>query len=462
MYYRFDNVDDAFNLFNKMIQSYPKPSIVEFTKLLAAIVRMKHYAITVSMCSQMELLGVYWDVYSLSILVNCFCQLGQIDLGFPVLGNMLKLGVEPYVVTLSALINGWVKGIRPDIVSYNILIDAHYKDGKIFEVIDTVDTMKKQGIEPDVVTYIILVDVHCREGMVSEAKDDVGTMIKQGIEPDVVTYNILVDAHCREGMVSEAEDIVDAIIKHNIEPNVVTYSALINCHCLQNKMYKARKVFQLMIKKGCAPDIFSYNIMINGYCEAKRIDEEMELFHEISQKGPILDIVTHNTLMQVTCSFLSNGLCKCDKLEEALEVFQAMRNSKLELDIVCYNILIDGLCKSGRDCQMKHTCCLGAWEKMIQGFLRNSYTSKATLVPKEMIGTFTFTFSSLGWLFPAQSFTCQKLKQMAGLNQQLEQVVLYRSVNGMLCSILLLWHSFKPSLVDDRVFLGVSTFDKFS
>ncbi|MBA0624969.1 hypothetical protein Godav_010230, partial [Gossypium davidsonii] len=46
---RSDNVDDALILFNKMIEKYPKPSIVEFTKLLAPIVRMKHYAIVVSM-----------------------------------------------------------------------------------------------------------------------------------------------------------------------------------------------------------------------------------------------------------------------------------------------------------------------------------------------------------------------------------------------------------------------------
>ncbi|MFQ6641202.1 hypothetical protein Gotur_014992, partial [Gossypium turneri] len=70
--YRFDSVDHALILFNKMIDKYRKPSIVEFTKLLGAIVRMKHYAIVVSMCSQMELLGVSHDVYSMSILINCF------------------------------------------------------------------------------------------------------------------------------------------------------------------------------------------------------------------------------------------------------------------------------------------------------------------------------------------------------------------------------------------------------
>ncbi|GMI63651.1 hypothetical protein HRI_000034500 [Hibiscus trionum] len=46
---RFDSVGNALIVFNKMIGKHPKPSIMEFTKLLAAIVRMKHYAIVVSL-----------------------------------------------------------------------------------------------------------------------------------------------------------------------------------------------------------------------------------------------------------------------------------------------------------------------------------------------------------------------------------------------------------------------------
>ncbi|MBA0567054.1 hypothetical protein Golob_011815 [Gossypium lobatum] len=132
---RSDNVDDAFILFNKMIEKYPKPSIVEFTKLLAPIVRMKHNAIVFSMCSQMELLGVSHNVYSMSILINCFCQLARIDFGFSVLEKMLKLGVEPTVVIFSTLING------PCI------------QNKIFEAVSMFDEMTERGYQPGFIVY---------------------------------------------------------------------------------------------------------------------------------------------------------------------------------------------------------------------------------------------------------------------------------------------------------------------
>ncbi|PPD83829.1 hypothetical protein GOBAR_DD19215 [Gossypium barbadense] len=79
----FDNVDHALSLFNKMIEN------------------------------QMELLGVSHDVYSVSISINCFCQLGRIDFGFSVLGKMLKLGVEPDVLVVERMLaSEGIKGIE--------------------------------------------------------------------------------------------------------------------------------------------------------------------------------------------------------------------------------------------------------------------------------------------------------------------------------------------------------------
>ncbi|KAK8358765.1 hypothetical protein V6Z12_A04G045500 [Gossypium hirsutum] len=389
--HRFDNVDHALILFNKMIEKYPMPSIVEFNKLLGAIVKMKHYLIVVSKYRRIELLGVSHDVYSMSILINCFCQLGRIDFGLSVLGKMLKLGFEPSAISeavsmfdgmiesgyqpnlitgntgravrflrlmesrgyepdingllqeaLNLLSEMKVKGIRPnqeeatrllnETVDNNISLDI---EGKVSKAVETVDLMRKQGIEPDVVRYNTLVDALCKEGMrgiepnneMDKARRVFNLMIEKGCAPDIVTYNILVDAHCKQGMVFEAKDIVDSMRKRGIEPNVVTYSVLVN----------ARRVFSLMIEKGCAPNI--------------RLGEAMELFHEISQKGPIPDTVTYNTLVQsmfqkmlasgqvpniVTCNIVLDGLCKT-----------GIRNSGLELDIVPYTILINGLCKAG-------------------------------------------------------------------------------------------------------------------
>ncbi|XP_017614027.1 pentatricopeptide repeat-containing protein At1g06580-like [Gossypium arboreum] len=178
-YHHFNNVDDALTLFNEMIEQHPKRSIVEFTKLLVALVRMRRYATVVSLYSQMELLGVSHNDYFFNILINCFCQLGGIDSGFSVLVKMLKLGVKPDVVTFSTLIKGLCK--RSKISQACLLKEAH----------DLFFEMSKQGINPNVITYTTLIDTLYKKGVVSKAKDILGTMKKLGIEPNVAKALIL-------------------------------------------------------------------------------------------------------------------------------------------------------------------------------------------------------------------------------------------------------------------------------
>ena len=51
-------IDDAVALFDGMICSYPRPSIVEFNKLLGVIVRMKNYDLVISLYNRVELEGI--------------------------------------------------------------------------------------------------------------------------------------------------------------------------------------------------------------------------------------------------------------------------------------------------------------------------------------------------------------------------------------------------------------------
>ncbi|XVE84521.1 hypothetical protein DITRI_Ditri17bG0020400 [Diplodiscus trichospermus] len=256
----FYNVDDALTLFNRMVQKYFSPFVVEFNKLLSAIVRMKYYAIVVSLHSQIELLGVSHNGYSLNILINCFFGLNQVGFRFSILGKRLKLGIDPTIVTFSTLINGFCtqskvaqavslfdetiqkgllfrmilnglcktrdidraiklfrmmeeRGLQPNIVAYNTLIDCLCKDKRLTEVFDLFSKEKDKGLSPTTTTYNCLIHAMCILGKEMDAKKFLDEMLASNVSLDVVTFNILVDAHCKEGMVYEAKDIVNTRIK---------------------------------------------------------------------------------------------------------------------------------------------------------------------------------------------------------------------------------------------------------
>ena len=74
------NLKEALSSFETMLRLRPLPRVVGFNQLLHQISLMKHYSAVISLYKQMDLLGIKPDLYTLNILINCFCLLNH--LGF--------------------------------------------------------------------------------------------------------------------------------------------------------------------------------------------------------------------------------------------------------------------------------------------------------------------------------------------------------------------------------------------
>ncbi|KAK4478131.1 hypothetical protein RD792_017410 [Penstemon davidsonii] len=83
---------DAIYMFHEMVHMSPQPSVVEFTKLLNVVVKMKQYSIALFLFDEMRQLGVPFDDYPMSTAINCYCHLNRVDIGFSILGLFFKCG----------------------------------------------------------------------------------------------------------------------------------------------------------------------------------------------------------------------------------------------------------------------------------------------------------------------------------------------------------------------------------
>ncbi|CAA7036354.1 unnamed protein product [Microthlaspi erraticum] len=83
----------------------------------------------------MEFQGIAYDLYSLNIMINCFCRRRKLGFAFSVLGKMLKLGK----------MEG--RKIKLDAAKYNIIIDGLCKDGKLDDAINLFNEMEMKGIK---------------------------------------------------------------------------------------------------------------------------------------------------------------------------------------------------------------------------------------------------------------------------------------------------------------------------
>ncbi|KAL0377130.1 UNVERIFIED_CONTAM: Pentatricopeptide repeat-containing protein, mitochondrial [Sesamum calycinum] len=343
-------VDDAVSLFREMLGMRPQPSVVQFTKLLNVVVKMKQYRVALNIFDEMRQSDAPENEYTLTIVINCYCLLNRVDFGFAILGSFFKRGYEPNVYAFNTLIIGLflddkvveaeklfkmlltlklcepnevmiltvINGLRkaghtliaydllglfekasckPNVFSYSTVIDSLCKDRMVDDALQLLAKMIDKGISPDIVTYNSMVQGLCSFGRWKDVKDLITEMVDRKISLDVITFSILVDALCKEGMVKEADDIVEIMVQRNVAPNTVICNALIDGYSLVGQIDKARKLLDSMPGRGLKPSIISYNSLINGFCKKGKVKEAWRLFLEVPRKGLEYSIVTYSTML---------------------------------------------------------------------------------------------------------------------------------------------------------------------
>ncbi|RWR86970.1 pentatricopeptide repeat-containing protein, mitochondrial-like protein isoform X1 [Cinnamomum micranthum f. kanehirae] len=164
-------LDDALNMFDQMLLMRPFPSIDPFNRLLGAVSRMRHYSTVVDLYRRMNLAGIKPHRVTLNTLINCYCHLKRVDLGFAVLGEFLKRGCKLDPVTMTALIKGLCfvgdisgavvllkkiveKGYPADVITHSTVINGLCKAGKVQDALEMLRAMETGNCRPNTTIYI--------------------------------------------------------------------------------------------------------------------------------------------------------------------------------------------------------------------------------------------------------------------------------------------------------------------
>lgn len=67
--------------------------------------------------------------------------------------------------------------------------------------------MMDQGMRPDVVTLNVMTDNLCKDGKMEEANCLLEVMIQRDVNPNTCTYNTLMDGFCLVGRISHAREL---------------------------------------------------------------------------------------------------------------------------------------------------------------------------------------------------------------------------------------------------------------
>ncbi|XP_059295663.1 pentatricopeptide repeat-containing protein At1g63130, mitochondrial-like [Lycium ferocissimum] len=223
-------LDAAFTLFHQMLIMKPLPSLK---------------------------LGILVNGYILSSVINSYCLMHHADCGFSVLPIYLKNGIPFNIVTFTILIRGTSQqtfsllrlmeqgNTKPQHMHLNIVIDARLQVN-LNPHINSLNEMKQKGIPPDIVIYNSIINGLCKFGQCEKVKTLFSEMENLNIYPNVGTFPC--DRWtCKEGKVEDAEKLIKHMIDKDVEPDLITYNVIMDGYYLHDQLDRARRVFDFMI-----------------------------------------------------------------------------------------------------------------------------------------------------------------------------------------------------------------------
>ncbi|KAF3606401.1 hypothetical protein DY000_02045017 [Brassica cretica] len=336
--------------------------------------------------------GFSVSVHALNNFMGCLINLNEIDWFWSVYKGMDGLGYVENVNTFNLVIYSFCKeckllealsvfyrmlkrGVWPNVVSFNMMIDGACKVGDMefaLELLGKMRVMSGGFVSPNDVTYNTVVNGFCKIGRLDLAERIRGEMVKSGVECNERTYGALVDAYGRRGSTDEALRLCDEMTSKGLAANTVVCNSVVYWLFMEGDVEGAMLVLSDMISKEVEVDRFTHAIVIRGLCRNGYVEEAVKFQRGIKLEE---DVVGYNTLMhhfvterkmrcagdQILGSMLVRGLSvdavsfgtlidgylKEGKVEKAVEVYDGMVKMKKLPNLVIYNSIVNGLSKLG-------------------------------------------------------------------------------------------------------------------
>lgn len=244
--------------------------------------------------------GVERDERTCSIHLLAMTHSGKADLAFSFFHRMVDSGMEVSVYSLTIVVSGLCnvgelkmarelvetagKSFKPNIVTFNTLVDACARRRDLLELDLVLLLMKRERIPYNDTTLKLLIECYSGSTKIEEAEKLLSEMHDKILEVEIYLYYTIISGHCRLGNISSGLSLFTKMQERKLSPSVDVYWCLISSLCRVGEMGPVKELVQEMQSKGGELDDFLLNALINGYDKAGMVDELAEIQPLIESK----------------------------------------------------------------------------------------------------------------------------------------------------------------------------------
>ncbi|XP_078438701.1 pentatricopeptide repeat (PPR) superfamily protein [Wolffia australiana] len=229
--------------------------------------------------------------------------------------HSLKRDFRPDLYTFNILLSGWRSseeaeaffeemkelGVKPDLVSYNCLVDVFCKNREMEKAFETLEKMREEEIYPDKLTYTSIIGGLGLIGQPDKAKNMLKEMKEHGSYPDVAAYNAAIRNFCIAKRLQDAFALLDEMELKGLSPNPTSYNIFFRVFYWSNDLTSAWRLYQRMRNRGCWPNTQSCMFVIRLCKRQEKAGMAIELWNDMIEKGFGSYILVSDVLFDLLC-----------------------------------------------------------------------------------------------------------------------------------------------------------------
>ncbi|KAF8380268.1 hypothetical protein HHK36_027752 [Tetracentron sinense] len=250
-----------------------RPFKHSFNAILHCLLGLNHYKLIEWVYQQMLLEGHSADILTYNILMSAKYRLGKLNQFHKLLDEMGH------------------SGLSPDLHTYNILLHVLGKGDKPLAALNLLNRMEEVGCNPSILHFTTLIDGLSRAGNLDACKYFFDEMVNKGCIPDVICYTVMITGYIAAGELEKAHGMFDDMIVKGQLPNVYTYNSMIRGLCMAGKFEKARSMLKEMESKGCNPNFVVYSTLVGCLRNAGKLSEAHEIIGQMVEKGHYIHLL---------------------------------------------------------------------------------------------------------------------------------------------------------------------------
>ncbi|PIA58413.1 hypothetical protein AQUCO_00500380v1 [Aquilegia coerulea] len=252
--------DHASKTFDELPELKCERTVKSFNALLSACVDSKKYDKVEKLFRNIPLkLSITPDEYSYTITIQALCLLEELDSAVSLLDEMET------------------KGLKPNLVTFNTLLNMFYEAGRILEAERIWARMEKKEIVPDIRSYNAKLKGLVVKGKISEAEKLLGELRTKEPKADTFSFNVLIKSYCNDGKYDDAKRVYDELLADGHKENRWTYEALIPVLCEKGDFDFALKLCKKSLGLNCYLSAGILQVVVDGLVKQSKVNDANEL-----------------------------------------------------------------------------------------------------------------------------------------------------------------------------------------